>query len=466
MRSPADGRGAKASLRRRTGRGLSYFTAVILAGAGGVALAHASQGPGSRTVAGTGISGPGGDGGLATSAQLDSPRGVAALRRGGFLVADRGNNRVRRVSADGTITTVAGTGQAGFSGDGMPAAAAQLDFVHAAVPDRAGGVLIADTLNQRIRRVSPAGIITTVAGSGPTGVTMGAFGGDGGPATSARLFNPHGVAALSDGGFLVADSDNHRIRRVSPSGEIKTLAGNGRCCSSGTFAGDGGPATSARLFRPFQAAPVPSGGFLIADTGNNRIRRVSPNGTIRTVAGTGPAAFSGDGGLARDAMLNGPHAAIPAPDGGVLIADTGNDRVRRVTPYGRIVTIAGGGVGLLLDKPKDLSVSGRDFLVADEQSHRIVLVRIPLAIDLPFHQRRVRRARALRVQFSCTVAATIRVEAFSGRKRAARVRRRVGAGEHELRMPGRFRGRYRLALVARTRDGQVDSAALRVRAGR
>jgi hypothetical protein len=269
------------------------------------------------TVAGTTM-GFSGDGGLATLAQLNQPTGVAATPDGGLLIADKDNNRVRRVSPAGIITTVAGSAISGFSGDGGLATAAGLTGPQAVTPTADGGFLIADTGVNRVRRVSPAGIITTVAGS-----LTGGFSGDGGPATAAQLMTPSGVAVTADGGFLIADSLNHRVRGVSPGGIITTVAGT----TSG-FSGDGGPATTAKLAEPTSVAVTGDGGFLIADLNNNRVRRVSPRGTITTVAGT-TAGLSGDGGPATAAQINQPQGVAMTTDG-FLIADTINGRVRFV----------------------------------------------------------------------------------------------------------------------------------------
>ncbi|MGA9371084.1 MAG: hypothetical protein WBV53_04485, partial [Solirubrobacterales bacterium] len=258
------------------------------------------------TVAGTGFAGFAGDGGSAFSARIDLPRAVSPLPDGGFLIADRENDRVRRVWPNLAITTVAGSGPTGasngaFAGDGGPATSARLDFLHDAEPTPDGGFLISDTRNERIRDVSPGGTIETVAGSGPFGsFADGAFSGDGGPAGAARLDNPHGLAVNPDGSYLIADTDNNRVREVATDGTISTVAGSGPAGNgNGGFSGDGGPATSARLNRPFDVDPTADGGFLIADTGNKVIRRVAPDGTITTVAGIpGAQGFSGDGGPA------------------------------------------------------------------------------------------------------------------------------------------------------------------------
>jgi hypothetical protein len=278
------------------------------------------------TIAGTNLNGFSGDGGPATSAELNMPMGVAVQPDGGVLIADSNNHRIRRVSLSGTITTVAGSGEEGFSGDGGSATAAKLDLPVDVAATRDGGFLIADYGNNRIRRVSPTGTITTAAGTGAMGSS-----GDGGPATAARMGFPNGVSATADGGFLIADYLYNRVRRVSPTGAITTVAGTGGL-GQGGFSGDGGPAKFAQLDSVDDAVETPDGGLLIVDTGNDRIRRVSPTGTITTVAGSVgyPGAFSGDGGLATLAGLRGPEGVAVTATGGFLIADTSNNRVRFV----------------------------------------------------------------------------------------------------------------------------------------
>jgi hypothetical protein len=277
-------------------------------------------------IAGTNRNGFTGDGGPATSAELNLPMGVAVQPDGGVLIADSNNHRIRRVSPAGTITTVAGNGTEGFAGDGGAATAAELDLPVDVAATRDGGFLVADYGNDRIRRVSPAGTITTVAGTGADG-----FSGDGGPATAAKLGFPDSVSATADGGYLISDYEFNRVRRVSPSGTITTVAGSGGL-GQGGFAGDGGPALAARFDSISDAVETPDGGMLISDTGNNRVRRVSPAGTVTTVAGTGGwlGGFSGDGGLATLAQLSGPSGLAVTASGGVLVADTNNHRVRFV----------------------------------------------------------------------------------------------------------------------------------------
>ncbi len=289
------------------------------------------------TIAGTGAQGFSGDGGPATTAMHRQSDDVVPMPDGGFIFSDFGDNRVRRVSPAGIITTIAGSGLIGSGGDGGPATAANL-WSPAGIAVRAdGSVLIADSNSRVVRSVSPSGIITRVAGT--TNVFC-CYPGDGGPATSSVLSGPQGVTVTPDGGYLIADGS--RVLKVSAAGTITTVAGTG----SGGFSGDGGPATSAQLGFANEVALTADGGMLIADGNNRRIRRVSPAGIISTVAGSGSSVFAGDGGPALAAGLNSPRGVEAMPDGGFLIADAGHGRVRRVSSSGTITTIAGNGGGL------------------------------------------------------------------------------------------------------------------------
>jgi hypothetical protein len=353
----------------------------------GVLAAPAQAAPGDIfTFAGTGAVGFGGDGGPATSAALRQPTAVAWLGDGSALVADFGNHRIRRILPSGQITTVAGTGTDGYSGDGGPATSAQLSWPIDVEATADGGFLIADLGNKRVRRVSPAGLITTVAGDGKGGNL-----GDGGPATSARVGSPTGVAVTADGGFLIADAQAHRVRRVSPDGTITTVAGNGTAGG----AGDGGPAAAAQLNVPVGVAALADGGFLVAEYEGHRVRRVSAAGVITRVAGTGTAGFSGDGGAATGAGLNKPVGVSTTSDGGFLIGDSLNGRVRKVSADGTIATVAGtgwrgyagdGGPAVLaqLRSPSAAveSTSGA-ILIADTEDGRLRLVEGLPAADGP-----------------------------------------------------------------------------------
>jgi trimeric autotransporter adhesin len=286
------------------------------------------------TVAGDGTLGYSGDGGPATSAQLSGPAGVATDGAGNLYIADQFNNRIREVSPSGIITTVAGSGAKGFSGDGGPATSAALNFPAGVTADGAGNLYIGDTYNQRVRRVSPAGIITSVAGTGAVG-----YSGDGGLATSARLNLPEGVAVDSAGNLYIADSANSRVRKVNPAGIITAVAGNGTY----GYSGDGGLATTAGLYLPFDVAVDSAGNLYIADLKNYRVRGVSPSGTITTIAGSGTYNYSGDGGPADSAQLFYPTGVSSDAAGNLYIADLNNNRARKVSPAGIISTVAGDG---------------------------------------------------------------------------------------------------------------------------
>ncbi|WP_169787093.1 RHS repeat-associated core domain-containing protein [Hyalangium minutum] len=284
------------------------------------------------TVAGTGVPGSGGDGGPATQSQLLSPEGIAVGRDGSLFIVDSANHRIRKVSPAGTITTVAGTGVPGYSGDGGSATQAQFRSPQDIAVDAENNLFIVDTGNFSIRKVNSQGIITTVVGTGNRG-----YSGNGGPATQARLYGPQGIALGSDGSLFIAD--DHRIRKVGPDGVITTAVGK---CASG-FSGDGGSATQARLNLPQKIALDSAGNLWIADTGNHRVRKVSPHGIITTVAGTSSPGYSGDGGPATQARLLEPRGIAVDLSGTLFIADAGNHRIRKVSPDGIITTVTGTG---------------------------------------------------------------------------------------------------------------------------
>ncbi len=267
------------------------------------------------------------------SASIGDLGGVAADAAGNVFFAS--SNCVFRLDANGTLTRVAGNARAGYSGDGGPATSAQLSGPNGIALDKAGNLYIADTDNHRVRKVSPPGVISTIAGNG-----TGGYSGDGGPATSAELSYPAGVAVDSAGNVYIADEDNNRIRRVTQSGVIGTFAGNGTQGSSG----DGGPGAGAELNEPFGVAVDSAGNLYIADTFNSRIRKVTPSGVMVALAGSGTVGFSGDGGPADDAELAFPWAVAVDAGGNLYIADTFNNRVRKVTPSGVITTVAGDGI--------------------------------------------------------------------------------------------------------------------------
>jgi uncharacterized protein (TIGR03437 family) len=353
------------------------------------------------TIAGNGFPGFGGDSGAARDAALNGPEGVALDASGNIYIADTQNYRVRRVAVDGTIATVAGVGNGNVFGDNGNATAAGLVLPTSVAVDRLGNLYIADFGNSRIRVVSPAGTISTAVGSskgipladlenavsvvlnGPTGVavdfagniyfTEGSIGtgtglaqgdfriwkvspeivltvfagtgdasysGDGAASASAQLNNPTALALDAEGNLYIADARNHRVRRVTPGGVITTVAGNG----NPGFSGDGGPAAKAQLSSPQGVAVDAAGYIVIADTGNSRIRKVAPDGTINSYIGNGNSSYFGDGLRDFQASINHPRGVAVDAGGAVYIADTLNNAVRKVGTDGIIRTIAGTGL--------------------------------------------------------------------------------------------------------------------------
>jgi trimeric autotransporter adhesin len=277
-----------------------------------------------------------GDGGPATEAGFCWPTDIALDAQGNMYISDGGllcygpgGHTVRKVDPDGTITTVVGTGEAGFSGDGGPAAKAQLQFPAAVAVDWEGNLYISDSNNHRIRKVDKGGTITTFAGTGKKG-----YSGDGGPATSAKLIDPGGLAFDAQGNLYFTDFT--RVRKIARSGTITTVAGSGRA----GFSGDGGPATEAKIAAGDVALDA-SGDLYIADDDNHRIRKVDKESIIHTVAGSGKAGYSGDGGPATEAALNGPSGIDFDGEGNLFITCHWESVVRKVDENGTITTVAG-----------------------------------------------------------------------------------------------------------------------------
>lgn len=436
-------------------------------------------------LAGTGTRGFSGDGGPASLAQLTNPGGVGVASDGGVALADTRNHRIRLVGRDGYIRTIAGTGTAGFAGDGGAATAAQLNGPTGLAATADGGWLIADTGNHVVRKVSADGHIATVAGRGVQG-----FAGDGAPATAAQLNTPAAVSATPDGGFLIADYLNHRVRRVSPDGTITTVAGSGQPLHFG----DGGPATAAGLSALSVAAQA-DGGFVIADVANARVRRVSPTGRISTIAGTGTRGSVGDGGPATNAQVDAAYSVAVAPDGSVLVADPTADRVRWIDPGGIIQTLAGTGTEgyngdgrdartVQLDEPLGVAAGpSGEVVVVEWNGHRVRsilagLVPGPSApqptqgASLPdtgttrslrlvaaLGQRRLqvgRRSRA-RIAYLLTDDAGVTVELRRRGRRMARTRQAGHVGRNLITLPRLRRpGRYQLRLTATAADGRIS----------
>ena len=287
------------------------------------------------TVAGTGEQGRAGDGGPATEALLNNPFDLAFDPAGNLIFSDTYNHRICRIDArTQIITTVAGTGEEGFDGDGGPAIAAKLNQPYGVVVDTDGRIFFADRLNRRVRMVAPNGTIATLAGDG-----SGKYSGDGGPAPVAGLAEPNGLA-LWDGRLYITDVADHRVRVVDlRTATIATFAGTG----VGRDDGDGGPATKAGIFGARAVAFAPDGSLYVMERQGSCIRKIE-DGVIYTVAGTGARGYAGDGGDARLAVFNAPKEMAVAPNGDIFVVDTENHAIRMIDATTWIVrTIAGNG---------------------------------------------------------------------------------------------------------------------------
>lgn len=281
------------------------------------------------TIAGNGTAGYTGDGGAATAALINNPTGLRVDRYGNIFFSDSRNNVIRKITTSGIITTVAGNSTAAYTGDGGPATTASLNRPGGLDIDTAGILYIADTRNNVIRSVNTSGVITTIAGTGAVG-----YSGDGGPATAALFSTPTDVAALANGTLYVADARNNAIRTISTAGTINAFAGNG----TAGYAGDGGLATAARINNPVAVTADAAGNVFIADL-NNLVRVVNIHDTISTIAGNSIAGFSGDGGPALSARLNGPQGTAEDASGNIYISDNGNVAIRRVGAPVKSITI-------------------------------------------------------------------------------------------------------------------------------
>jgi serine/threonine protein kinase, bacterial len=327
------------------------------------------------TYVGTGSSGFSGDGGKATEARLNVPAGLAFDKSGNLYIADRNNNRIRKVDARGTITTIAGTGTAGFSGDGGLATRAQINLPSGIAIDGKGNIFFSDRSNNRIRVIDSSGKISTYAGSGKDG-----FRGDNGPALKASIDRPFGIALDKKGNLYIADRRNNRVRKVNTQGIITTVAGDG-----GYFMmGDNGPAYRASIAGPTGVVVDDQGTLYIADRENNRIRAVDSQGMISTVAGTGQQDYNGDSEVARDTNLHLPFGVTINPEGKLLVIDRSHYRIRSVDlKRGTVKTIAGNGskmfagdggpaTGAALSFPHGITVDKEDnLLISDKGNYRI-----------------------------------------------------------------------------------------------
>ena len=330
-----------------------------------------------NTVVGNGHFGYSGDGGIALAAQILRPYNIAVDNNGTLYIADMDNYRIRKVDTIGIITTFAGNGIKGFSGDDGMATAAQLGRVYGITVDHHGNVYLADFLEHRVRKIETTGIITTLAGNGQAG-----YSGDNGPAISAQLNQPQGITIDNEGNLYLADSGNHRIRKIDNYGIITTIAGDGSTeiigtsitgpIYEGTYGGDGEPATTAQLNYPTDIAIDSLNNLYITDTNNNRLRKIDTSGIITT--------FLGDGS---EEQLNHPTGITIDNHNNLYLADTKNHLIRKLDPQGLMTIIAGNGAqGYNSDKepatltklnyPRGITVdrAGKIYL-ADSENHRI-----------------------------------------------------------------------------------------------
>ena len=305
------------------------------------------------TIAGTGTQGFGGDGGPATAAQLDSPQGLALDANQNLYIADTHNHRIRKLSlTTGIINTVAGTGIAGFAGDHASATAAQLNLPTALALDAQQNLYLADTASHRVRKIDAVtGLITTVAGDGTQG-----FAGDNGLATAASIDSPTGIAVDGAGNLYLADTHNHRIRMIAATtGLITTVAGTG----VEAFSGDNAAASGAAVALPHGLSLDTAGNLYLADTANHRIRRIdAATGQITTVAGDGTQALAGDNGPATAASLNSPRAVVASAIAPLTLADTGNQRIRQVDAASIQTVVGTGGTTVSAHSDFTLAATG------------------------------------------------------------------------------------------------------------
>ncbi len=287
------------------------------------------------TIAGRESSGYSGDGGMATLAKLNIPDAVIFDTCGNLYIADGSNFRIRKVSCDNIITTVAGNGVAGYDGDNLPATATRIDLPQALAVDKYGRIYYTDWVRDRVRVIDTNGFIQTIAGNGLRG-----YSGDGGLATNAMITNPQGIYISEDMNVYFSDAGCRGIRKVDPSGNISTFAGTGVL----GYSGDGGPATNATFTAALGIAKDMFGSIIFSDFNNHCIRKISTTGIVTTIAGTGIDGYSGDGGPATLATLRSPSGITIDRAGNIYFAEYNNNIIRKINTYGYISTVAGIGV--------------------------------------------------------------------------------------------------------------------------
>ena len=343
--------------------------------------------------AGTGTGSHTGDGGSCANATFFYPTGVASNGYSNLYVADQNNHVVRKINYTGTITTYAGTGTAGNSGDGLLAVNAKLNKPFGVAVDRNENVYVADYYSNVVRKINTSGVIVTIAGTGVAG-----YSGDNSFGVVAKLNAPYGVAVDADGNVYIADAGNNVIRKVDALGTITTVAGNGFGAGlgfgHGAYTGDGDMATNASLNYPEGVTIDNYGDLYIADANNNVVRKVNNHdGTISTVAGTGVSGLSGNGGPAVAAKLNFPAGVFADGHGNLYVADQGNNAVRKIDPSGTISALAGTGASgysgdggyaskALLNAPTSIAVDGSGLIyIADYANNVIRLVGYPVSVN-------------------------------------------------------------------------------------
>ncbi len=348
--------------------GLSSCVALL-----GIFFNTNSNGQTINTIAGNGIGSYSGDGAAATAAGIDWPTRTAMDGSGNLYFTDYSNALIRKINTAGIISTYAGNGMSGYSGDGGPATAASINDPTGMAVDIAGNIYTSDYHGYRVRKVNTSGIISTIAGNGTLG-----YSGDGGPATLAQITTPWGIVTDAAGNIFFSDRLNHCIRKINAAGIISTIAGDGIA----GFSGDGGPATAARLNQPVDLTFDATGNLYFSDGANNRVRKISTSGVISTVAGNGTGGYTGDGGAALSAQMNFPVGLGIDGAGNIYVGDYLNSAVRKINTSGIITTIAGNGTmgyggdggpatAAVLNKPQGVAVYGSDVYICDVQNNRI-----------------------------------------------------------------------------------------------
>ncbi len=327
--------------------------------------------------AGTGFGGYTGDGGAATNAQLAHPYGIAFDAGRNLYIADGVNHCVRKVTPAGIITTIAGTGTAGHTGDGGPATAATCRYPHGIVIDPDGSIIFTENGNHCIRKIAPSGIISTIAGTG-----LPVFSGDGGPATAAGVIGPGGICRDGAGNLYYCDgasSSITHIRKIDPAGIITTVAGSG----ASTYSGDGLPATDAGFSSPTDITLDASGNLLFTSWGDHRIRKIGTDGIISTIAGVSFSGYGGEGLPATATQLNYPAFLAVDTIGNIIFSDQINHRLRKINTSGLIVTVAGNGTmayagdggpatAANLNSPMGVHISGNGVICFADMQNNVV----------------------------------------------------------------------------------------------